>query len=130
MLYFLCCNSEFRARSSSVHQIYTEFLDSRTRYIELLDRYIYFSNFFSRQSFDRSSWNNIGTLIDLDTPNPLQNPGVIKNKKILKMKIRLIMACIVRSLKICWRQRKNKSGECFPFQWVATLDAVLVKEIP
>ena len=39
-------NSEFRSRSSSVHQIYTEFLDSRTRYIELLDRYIYFSNFF------------------------------------------------------------------------------------
>lgn len=31
--------SEFRARSSSVHQIYSEFLDSRTRYIELLDRF-------------------------------------------------------------------------------------------
>lgn len=31
--------SEFRARSSSVHQIYSEFLDSRPRYIELLDRF-------------------------------------------------------------------------------------------
>ncbi|KAL9950515.1 hypothetical protein ACROYT_G043024 [Oculina patagonica] len=31
--------SEFEARSSSVHQIYSEFLDSRTRYIELLDRF-------------------------------------------------------------------------------------------
>lgn len=31
--------SEFKARSSSVHQIYSEFLDSRTRYIELLDRF-------------------------------------------------------------------------------------------
>lgn len=31
--------SEFRARSSSVHQIYSEFLDSRPKYIELLDRF-------------------------------------------------------------------------------------------
>ncbi|KAJ7343691.1 reticulophagy, partial [Desmophyllum pertusum] len=31
--------SEFKARSSSVHQIYSEFLDSRTRYVELLDRF-------------------------------------------------------------------------------------------
>ena len=38
--------SDFKARSSSVHQIYSEFLDSRTRYIELLDRYNYHFQLF------------------------------------------------------------------------------------